>query len=233
MENFNSLSLEFWNDIINTFPELKDKVLKTKELLEENTETQSYLEYYIKHTFPYMATLSKMELPEGDVKVMVGLSLKDIFEQSENNLAIWKYIYSLYLTAIETDEFDKKERLILNYGHSFGHAIEKITKFKVPHGIAVANGIKIANYISFKMKYLKESDFILMNNTLNKILKGIKLYKIRTGNLIEALKKDKKNTRTNIRIVLTKGQGRMFLKKNINIKNLENILNDYKKNYLN
>jgi len=134
---------------------------------------------------------------------------------------------------IETDEFDKKERLILNYGHSFGHAIEKITKFKVPHGIAVANGIKIANYISFKMKYLKESDFILMNNTLNKILKGIKLYKIRTGNLIEALKKDKKNTRTNIRIVLTKGQGRMFLKKNINIKNLENILNDYKKNYLN
>jgi len=107
MENFNSLSLEFCNDIINTFPELKDKVLKTKELLEENTETQSYLEYYIKHTFPYMATLSKMELPEGDVKVMVGLSLKDIFEQSENNLAIWKYIYSLYLTAIETDEFDE------------------------------------------------------------------------------------------------------------------------------
>jgi len=107
MENFNSLSLEFCNDIINTFPELNDKVLKTKELLEENNLTLSYLEYYIKHTFPYMATLSKMEIPEGDIKIMVGLSLKDIFNQKSNNLAIWKYIYSMYLIAIETDEFDE------------------------------------------------------------------------------------------------------------------------------
>ena len=37
-------------------------------------------------------------------------------------------------------------RLILNYGHSFGHAIEKITNFKIPHGLAVAHGMNMANF---------------------------------------------------------------------------------------
>jgi 3-dehydroquinate synthase len=41
---------------------------------------------------------------------------------------------------IETDEFDKKERLLLNLGHTFGHAIEGASHFAVSHGIAVGLG---------------------------------------------------------------------------------------------
>jgi 3-dehydroquinate synthase len=42
---------------------------------------------------------------------------------------------------IEIDEFDKKERLLLNFGHTFGHAIEGASHFGIPHGIAVGLGI--------------------------------------------------------------------------------------------
>ncbi len=45
---------------------------------------------------------------------------------------------------IEIDEFDKKERLQLNFGHTFGHAIEGATHFAVSHGIAVGLGILCA-----------------------------------------------------------------------------------------
>ena len=42
---------------------------------------------------------------------------------------------------IEIDEFDRKERLLLNFGHTFGHAIEGASHYAIPHGIAVGVGI--------------------------------------------------------------------------------------------
>lgn len=49
---------------------------------------------------------------------------------------------------IEIDEFDRRERLLLNYGHTFGHAIEAATDFDVPHGLAVALGVLSANHLA-------------------------------------------------------------------------------------
>lgn len=45
---------------------------------------------------------------------------------------------------IEIDEFDKGPRLLLNFGHTFGHAIEAATKYFVPHGVAVGVGMLMA-----------------------------------------------------------------------------------------
>ncbi len=42
---------------------------------------------------------------------------------------------------IEVDEFDKKERLLLNFGHTFGHALEGASDYGLPHGIGVGLGI--------------------------------------------------------------------------------------------
>ena len=41
---------------------------------------------------------------------------------------------------IEVDEFDRNERLLLNFGHSFGHALESCTSYGVTHGVAVGVG---------------------------------------------------------------------------------------------
>ena len=45
---------------------------------------------------------------------------------------------------IEIDEFDKAERLLLNFGHTFGHALEAASDFGVSHGIAVGLGMLAA-----------------------------------------------------------------------------------------
>ncbi len=43
--------------------------------------------------------------------------------------------------AVECDEFDRGARQLLNFGHSFGHAIEKASGYRVSHGKAVAIGM--------------------------------------------------------------------------------------------
>jgi 3-dehydroquinate synthase len=45
---------------------------------------------------------------------------------------------------IEIDEFDRRERRLLNFGHTFGHAIEVATGYRVSHGVAVAVGMLCA-----------------------------------------------------------------------------------------
>ena len=58
-----------------------------------------------------------------------------------------KVFHSLAIkkAVIEKDEFENLERKSLNYGHSFGHAIEAVTKYQIPHGEAVLLGIEIIN----------------------------------------------------------------------------------------
>ena len=46
--------------------------------------------------------------------------------------------------VVQEDEFDNGKRGLLNFGHTFGHAIEKLSNFTVSHGAAVAKGMVIA-----------------------------------------------------------------------------------------
>ena len=49
---------------------------------------------------------------------------------------------------IEVDEFDKKERRQLNFGHTFAHALEAATSFRVSHGAAVGIGVVAADHLA-------------------------------------------------------------------------------------
>ncbi|MHB1700954.1 MAG: 3-dehydroquinate synthase [Acidobacteriaceae bacterium] len=55
---------------------------------------------------------------------------------------------------IEIDEFDQKERLLLNFGHTFGHAIEAGTGFGVSHGVAVGIGMMVAVEVALSRSWL-------------------------------------------------------------------------------
>jgi 3-dehydroquinate synthase len=46
---------------------------------------------------------------------------------------------------IETDEYDRAERRLLNFGHTWGHALESATDYAIPHGLAVALGMQAAH----------------------------------------------------------------------------------------
>jgi 3-dehydroquinate synthase len=113
--------------------------------------------------------------------------------------------------TIEIDEFDRKERLLFNYGHSFGHAIESVTDYRVPHGIAVSHGMDIANFISVKMGLIDETLRQRMREVLKLNWDEVPLGEIDLEAFIGALRKDKKNVGAEVRVILTKGLGRMFV----------------------
>ena len=119
-----------------------------------------------------------------------------------NSLRIKKQI-------IEIDEFDQNIRHIFNYGHTFGHAIEAITNYAIPHGQAISIGMDLANYISLQRGMLTFEDFDKMHRILQK---NIPVFKIDISNIdlyCTALSKDKKNKGNLLGCILSKGAGKV------------------------
>ena len=93
---------------------------------------------------------------------------------------------------IEIDEFDQNERQVFNYGHSFGHAIESLTNYAVPHGIAVSFGMDMANFVSVKMNMLDPHIRMEIRELLKKIWQGYDIKDLDVNSFCAALAKDKK-----------------------------------------
>jgi 3-dehydroquinate synthase len=106
-------------------------------------------------------------------------------------------------TYIEKDEFDKGIRIHLNFGHTFGHAIESASNYSIPHGIAVSMGILVANWISYKrnlipLQFLNESQELL-----NSIIPNhLKHNDFEFSLILSAIKNDKKQTNNSINALL-------------------------------
>lgn len=94
---------------------------------------------------------------------------------------------------IEQDEFDQGIRNVMNYGHTFGHAIESATKYQIPHGVAVTIGMDMANFISAEFGYGAKDHFERMHPTLKKNYYHFIEHTICMDDFIQAISKDKKN----------------------------------------
>lgn len=113
---------------------------------------------------------------------------------------------------IEVDEFDRGERMKLNFAHTFGHAIESVTKYKIPHGTAVAMGTIVANHISLGRGWLKEDTFVRIGHLMKKIVDSdYKEFDMKNSGILAAIRKDKKQIDQGIRAVLMKGDGSMAI----------------------
>lgn len=111
---------------------------------------------------------------------------------------------------VERDEFDRNERQVFNYGHSFGHALESVTSYGVPHGIAVSYGIDLANLVSVQFGFLDPDVRSRIRNSLQSIWHESPLPDVDVVGLLDALRRDKKNRGADLGLILTKGWGRMF-----------------------
>lgn len=176
----------------------------------------------------YIITEFLKSLPKSDFKSGMGEMLHFFLVSGENDFFYYRDKYQKAFTDdlvlkslikrnleikkyfIEIDEFDKKERLLLNYGHSFGHAIESLTNYKVPHGIAVSYGMDIANFISLKLNFIEMNIYNQIRSQLKLIWEGTDLGNINISDFEVALSKDKKNIGNSYQLILTKGIGKMI-----------------------
>lgn len=113
---------------------------------------------------------------------------------------------------IEIDEYDKNERQVFNYGHSFGHAIESLTNYGIPHGIAVSFGMDMSNFVSMKKGYITSEVRQNSRELFEKIWCGYadQVKRLDIDTYLVALSKDKKNKGPLLGLILNKGYGKVF-----------------------
>ncbi|MBW1695067.1 MAG: 3-dehydroquinate synthase [Deltaproteobacteria bacterium] len=143
--------------------------------------------------------------------------------QSIDADVIEKLIYdSVVIKAdiVNRDEKEKGERRKLNFGHTFGHAIEKTTG--VPHGEAISAGMVMASALSVKKEHLPVQDAQRIKNLLQKFGLPTK-FEVDRNRFIDALYKDKKREGERMHFVLLNGLGSAFVDE-IAIKELEEII---------
>lgn len=125
-----------------------------------------------------------------------------LFSDPKTMLSFIRDSLSIKKRIIERDEFDRGPRNVMNYGHSFGHAIEAATDFAVPHGIAVTMGMDMANHVARRMGRLKSADFIRMHTVLRRNYDGYERVPVPLPQLFDALARDKKNIGTDLTLIL-------------------------------
>ena len=113
---------------------------------------------------------------------------------------------------IEIDEYDKNERQVFNYGHSFGHAIESLTAYNIPHGIAISFGMDMSNFVSMKKGYITKEIRQNSRDLFEKIWSGYtdQVKGLEIDSYLVALSKDKKNEGTFLGLILNTGYGKVF-----------------------
>lgn len=112
--------------------------------------------------------------------------------------------------VVEQDEFDKGLRGLLNFGHTFGHAIEKLSGFTITHGSAVARGMIIA------AKVARVYGFTDYTDTITKVVKDYGFdtdCPFKADELYSVILSDKKRSGADITLVLPKQIGACTLEK--------------------
>ena len=159
--------------------------------------------------------------------------------QNPQNLDLSKYENALQLSlsikksVVDFDEYETDVRRSMNYGHTFGHAIEKTTNFDCPHGLAVAHGIDMALFFSNYLGLLSNFKYEKMRRDIVKISSFYRLKKINIDKFIKNFSKDKKHSNNYYKVILTSGVGKMFIFKMPKNKSFKIILKKYFDSHVN
>lgn len=103
---------------------------------------------------------SFFELAEKNVKKLLKKDVK-LLEK------IIGHAIELKRDIVEKDEKEANERMTLNFGHTIGHAVEQLFKFKVPHGYCVGLGILIESRMANILGTLHTEDFLKIRKLIN------------------------------------------------------------------
>lgn len=113
----------------------------------------------------FLKTLPQKELLNGFAEILKAALLFDkaFFQKLKAkpllNADLIEKAILLKKNIVEADENEEGLRHSLNFGHTIGHALEKLENFQMAHGQAIALGQIIESYLSHKMGFLNKADF--------------------------------------------------------------------------
>ncbi|MDA1209269.1 MAG: 3-dehydroquinate synthase [bacterium] len=163
-----------------------------------------------------LSTLPKEQFCEGLVEIIkiAAIMDKEFFEELESNIediilrdrptltSCIQRAIQLKAVSVEEDEKDTGKRLLLNFGHTVGHALEVLLKFTLSHGKAVSIGM------ACEMQLTDSEDADRVIRLLERIDMPTKLpQQYSAREILEAMKHDKKAISSSLRFAAPKRIG--------------------------
>jgi 3-dehydroquinate synthetase len=105
------------------------------------------------------------------------------------------------------DRLEAGRREVLNLGHTFGHAIESVAKFEIPHGSAVAIGLRAAGLLGLEQGGFAAADHARVVTLLQAIGLPVRVRGLRRRALLNAMRGDKKARDGRLRFVVPSAIG--------------------------
>lgn len=113
--------------------------------------------------------------------------------------------------VVEHDPTEKGERALLNFGHTVGHAIEKLKDFSMLHGQCVALGCLAAARISQARGFLSDKEVEQIRSACQAFDLPVSLEGLSSRDILDATRHDKKMASGQIRFILLKSVGDAFI----------------------
>ncbi|WP_121666593.1 3-dehydroquinate synthase [Mesonia aquimarina] len=171
----------------------------------------------------FLGTLPKKEFRSGLAEMLKhGLIadadyFKKLSDLSQLNLAdlesLIHHSIQLKTTIVESDQFEKGSRKILNFGHTLGHAIESYflknnDRKTLLHGEAIAIGMILETYLSVKTLDFSEKKCQEIKKIILNTFSPVRFDSKEIQSICDLLKFDKKNSHGNINFVLLQQVGK-------------------------
>jgi shikimate kinase / 3-dehydroquinate synthase len=136
--------------------------------------------------------------------------------------------------VVAADETEQGERALLNLGHTFGHAFERLTGYdgaRLVHGEAVAIGMACAYRFSRVLGYCTGQDSTRVENHLRAVglptqIKEIAGLNAGPEEILAAMRQDKKVERGRLTFILARGIGESFIAKDVSETAVRDFLSD-------
>lgn len=181
----------------------------------------------------FLQTLPIREKNSGWAEAIKHALISDVnlFEEFESNkiniinldteyaAEILKKSVRIKAQVVSKDEFERgQDRIKLNYGHTIGHAIEKVTKFKkYLHGEAVSLGMMVSINISLNLGIVNTDTVERQKNILTNYGLPTNDKNLNIEELLEAIQMDKKNVDGKVRWVLLRNIGEAIIEDNVSL----------------
>ena len=136
---------------------------------------------------------------------------------------------SIKSQVVQEDELEGGVRAILNFGHTFGHAIEASKNYKgILHGEAISIGMNIASAISADQGYLTHDEYCNIEDMLLSMSMPTMIpKKITVASIAKHLGHDKKKIAGKNRFILLDKIGSAFISDKLNNKYLKDISKNF------
>ncbi len=192
-----AIDTSFGKNLIGTFYQPKAVYINPRFLktLDER-QFKTGLGEVIKYSF-----IEKSCMCDEELNLTNFLSTEDIHDEKVLAKLI-EICIKLKKSVVEKDEKESGLRRILNFGHTYGHAIEKITNYKkFTHGEAVVEGMRFAFELALKKNLIDKNYKFLADDIMKKFdFRQIPKYKIEK--MIELMLMDKKSDGKTITFIL-------------------------------